>query len=172
MEHRPATLADLDRILTIVGEARRFLKENGLPQWQSEYPARNNFEQDIAHGWCHVFMADGLVVGMTSVCLVPEENYRLIEQGAWMTQGEDYAVIHRFAMAEEYRGRGLSTEMLSFSESSCRMSGCPSIRVDTHPNNKSMRALLEKHGYAYCGMIYLDGVRSPDMARVCYEKVL
>ncbi len=172
MEHRPATLADLDRILTIVGEARRFLKDSGLPQWQSEYPARDNFEQDIAQGWCHVFVADGLVAGMTSVCLAPEENYRLIEQGAWLTQGEAYAVIHRFAMAEEYRGRGLSTEMLSFSENSCRMSGSPSIRVDTHPNNKSMRGLLEKHSYTLCGIIYLDGVRRSEMERVCYEKVL
>ena len=39
-------------------------------------------------------------------------------------------------------------------------------------NAEPLGGLLEKYGYTHCGMIYLDGVRSPDMVRVCYEKVL
>jgi hypothetical protein len=32
----------------------------------------------------------------------------------------------------------------------------PNIRIDTHRDNKIMRHLVEKHGFAYCGIIYLD----------------
>ena len=29
------------------------------------------------------------------------------------------------------------------------------IRIDTHKDNKIMQGLLERHGFSYCGIIYL-----------------
>ena len=42
-----------------------------------------------------------------------------------------------------------------------------SIRIDTHEDNKPMRRFLEKCGFKFCGIIYLeDGSK-----RLAYEKL-
>jgi RimJ/RimL family protein N-acetyltransferase len=30
------------------------------------------------------------------------------------------------------------------------------IRIDTHQDNRTMRALLQKYGFTYCGIILLE----------------
>jgi RimJ/RimL family protein N-acetyltransferase len=42
------------------------------------------------------------------------------------------------------------------------------MRCDTHKDNKIMQHTLEKNGYKYCGVIYLDN----GDARVAYEKLI
>ena len=42
------------------------------------------------------------------------------------------------------------------------------IRIDTHKDNKIMQGLLARHGFSYCGIIYLKN-GSP---RLAYQRVL
>lgn len=45
---RPATQADMEEILKIYAQARRFMAENGNPtQWGQHHPAREILEEDI-----------------------------------------------------------------------------------------------------------------------------
>ena len=51
MEIRKAAEADLDEILEIYSQARRFMAKNGNPsQWGDVYPPRKLVEADIAEG--------------------------------------------------------------------------------------------------------------------------
>ena len=54
-------------------------------------------------------------------------------------------------------------------EQMCRQRGVESLKIDTHQDNTSMRRLLEKHHYQYCGVIQLHRDLS---LRVAYEKRL
>ena len=92
----------------------------------------------------------------------------MIEDGAWITGNENrrYMSVHRIAVAVAYRGSGAAPCLLSFAEERARKAGLLSVRIDTHEGNAAMRRMLEKNGYAPCGIIHLaDGAR-----RIAYEK--
>ena len=116
MEHRPASVSDIDRIMEIIADAQRFLKSNGVDQWQNGYPTREIFAKDIEQGACHVFLADGAVAGVISVFFGTEESYNEVESGKWLTADATYAMFHRAAVGDEYRGMGIASRMLSFAE--------------------------------------------------------
>ncbi len=172
MEHRLAAHSDLDRIMEIVADAQRFLKESGVDQWQNGYPTREVFEADIEKGCCHAFVLDGKLAGVISVFFENEESYKRVYDGQWLTGEASYAVFHRAAVSNDYRGKGIAQEMLSYVDNVARQHGLNSVRGDTHRDNKAMRALLEKSGFVHCGTIYIDSGKEASSERVCYEKLL
>lgn len=172
MEHRPAVLSDIERIMEIVGDAQRHLKASGVDQWQNGYPTSEAYADDIQMNSCHVFLIDGRIAGVISVFFEPEENYAFVEAGKWLTGDAPYAVFHRVAVGSDYRGMGIASQMLSFSENITSEHGFKSIRGDTHRDNKAMRGLLEKRGFVHCGTVFLSGVETARDERVCYEKLL
>ena len=46
------------------------------------------------------------------------------------------------------------------------------IRIDTHRQNASMQRMLEKNGFAYCGIIYLQDGAEAGAERLCFDKLL
>ena len=47
---REAAKNDLEQIMPIIDEAKKFLKEEGNPQWQSDYPNVETITADIEEG--------------------------------------------------------------------------------------------------------------------------
>ena len=88
--------------------------------------------------------------------------------GQWLTD-RPYAVIHRIAVDDKLKGRGIAGWILEQAEYLCRQRGVESLKIDTHQDNTSMRRLLEKQNYHYCGVIQLHRDLS---LRVAYEKRL
>ena len=172
MEHRLASSSDLDRIMEIIADAQRFLKDSGVDQWQNGYPTREIYEADIEKGCCHVFTVEGTVAGVISVFFESEESYELVYDGKWLTGAAPYAVFHRAAVGNDYRGMGIAGLMLSYAENLALEKGFNSLRGDTHRDNKAMRGLLEKRGFVHCGTIYINGGTDAQNERVCYEKLL
>ncbi len=172
MEHRLAASSDLDRIMQIVADAQRFLKENGVDQWQNGYPTREIFEADIIKGCCHAFTLEGKLAGVISVFFEKEASYKRVYDGSWLTGDAPYAMFHRAAVDSNYRGMGIASEMLSYAENIARERGFTSMRGDTHRDNKAMRSLLEKRGFVHCGTIFIDSGEEALGERVCYEKLL
>ena len=94
-----------------------------------------------------------------------------ISEGEWLTD-IDYAVIHRIAVDSELKNKGYASKFLNKLEEIARKNGRFSMKIDTHHENMPMKRLLEKNGYTYCGVIYLDkGVEIGDK-RIAYEKRL
>ena len=80
--------------------------------------------------------------------------------GQWLDE-EPYHVIHRIASTPS--SHGILDALLNYCESQVS-----NIRIDTHEANIIMRQGLERHGYQYCGIIYLlDG-----NARLAYQKII
>ena len=72
------------------------------------------------------------------------------------------------AISVSARGSGLSGKIIGYATEIAKEKGRKSLRIDTHRGNVVMRRMLEKNGFVYCGIIYLE---SGD-ERVAYEKVL
>ena len=173
-EPRRAESADMDALLDILEQAKAYLRESGVDQWQEGYPNREALAADIetGRGWLFECVDNGEIAGYECVAMTPEVCYREID-GAWLTEGENYAVIHRAMAAARYRGTRLAAEMFSFAAELAAGMGRLSVRVDTHRDNKAMNRLCEKQGFTYCGVVDL-GLVDPasDSLRNAYEKIL
>lgn len=165
-----ATLEDIPRIMEIVDYARQSLRRHRVDQWQGEYPGEEIFQQDIQRGELYVLRHGGELASFFLVTDRPEPCYEEITDGKW-TPDLPYCVLHRCAVAREYRGTGLAERMLRFAEETARALGGRALRVDTHRKNKSMQQLLRNNGYRYRGNVLVDE-KGHDPARQAFEKIL
>ena len=169
---RLASISDILAILSIVEDARQFLKKTGSDQWQGKdgYPNETNFLQDIQNQILYVFESNNHVVGVAAISHYMDENYAKIEDGEWISNRKPYIVIHRLAVKKEYLQHGIAQQIFFFAETIAREKGCGSIRVDTHRLNTSMQKLLSKMNFQRCGTIYLNGIHDVTHHRFAYEK--
>ena len=142
MNIRPATPADLDRLMEIFEAARRFMADTGNPnQWINGYPQRELIADEINGGHCYVCEnRKGNTIGTFCFVPSPDPNYARIEGGAWLNDAP-YHVIHRFDS---------------------------NLRADTHADNKVMQHLLEQNGFIRCGIIYVAN----GTPRIAYQRTL
>ena len=160
-------MSDIDRIMDIIKQAQVYLKKKGVDQWQDNYPNFDVIKDDIEKGKGYVLELDGKVVATVAVSYNDEKTYEKIYDGKWITEG-DYAVIHRIAVDDNYKGRRLSSIIISEIEKMCLKRNIHSIKIDTHKQNESMKKMLNNNGFKYCGIIYLEN----GSERVAYEKVI
>ena len=90
-----------------------------------------------------------------------EPTYSKIYDGKWIDDSLAYHVIHRIASYPE--AHGVFKEIMDF----CFTHDI-NIRIDTHKDNLIMQHNIAKHGFTYCGIIYLP---SGD-ERLAYQKIL
>jgi len=156
---RKAAMEDLDAILEVYKIARQYMKDTGNPtQWGDDYPAVEAICGHMENGDMYVAERNNNICGAFAYIVGIEHCYNKIE-GQWHFDGE-YGTIHM--MAANGTEKGVFAEALEFSKCIC-----PHVRIDTHPNNKTMQHLILKHGFEYCGIIYVsDG--SP---RYAYEQI-
>jgi hypothetical protein len=100
---RQAAKNDLEQIMPIIDEAKKFLKEEGNPQWQSDYPNVETITADIEEGVAWVLIVDQKIAGYTVITDGPDPNYKKID-GKWNNDLDPYVAIHRVAISDEYRG--------------------------------------------------------------------
>lgn len=171
LEFRPATEADIPDIMRIVNDARRSLKKHRVDQWQGEYPTEESFMADIARGECHVVTHDGEVAAFFTLSTREEPGYAAITDGKWSAD-TPYCVLHRAAVAADYRGTGVSGYIMKCVEQLAACYGLRCVRVDTHRKNKPMQQLLRENGYRYRGNIQVNSEPGHDSARQAFEKIL
>ena len=149
---RKSTMVDLPTILNLRDKAREIMRSYGNTfQWPDGYPRDDMFKKDIELGGSHVMLDETeTIVGTFALLPSPEVTYNKIYNGQWLDD-EPYYVIHRIASTPE--SHGVLDALLDYCESHV-----DNIRIDTHEANIIMRKGLERHGYHYCGIIYLlDG---------------
>ena len=149
MDIRKAIPADLPALREVFAAAKAIMRADGNPtQWAGPYPDDAAVLRDIAGGWGHVLTEGGRVAGYFALIPSPDPTYAYIEGGAWLDDTLPYYVIHRIASLPDVHGVFAATIRYAAGI-------CPNIRIDTHRDNKIMQHNLAKHGFRYCGVIYL-----------------
>ena len=167
MEFRKSTTDDIEDILNIIRQAQEYLKDAGIDQWQNGYPNKETIEKDIKEEHSYVLVENNKVIATAAISFDEEKTYSTIFEGSWLSD-KTYAVIHRIAVERSLKGSGLASIIIKETERLSLQKGVASIKVDTHKNNLSMQRFLEKNGFSYCGIIYLeDGSK-----RLAYEKFI
>ena len=92
-----------------------------------------------------------------------EPAYDRIEEGGWAAEGP-YVAVHRLVVGERFVRRGVAAALLREAAREALVRGIRSFRIDTHPDNGPMRALLVREGFACRGKVRYEAVR------LAYEK--
>ena len=158
---RKTTEADLFRIGEIYENAKRFMRESGNPnQWNDGTPNIDTAREDMEKGIGYVAEENGEIVAVFMFSLDGEPTYARIYDGEWLSDAP-YGVIHRIAVAEQGRG------IIGYCIDEC-FAHCQNLRIDTHRDNLPMQRALQKRGFQYCGIIYLENGDE----RLAYQKIL
>ncbi len=159
MHIRKANNNDINQILTVYAKARQYMKESGnAAQWGDSYPSQQLIEEDIVNGYCYVGLYDGLICCVFA--LIPGEDPTYVHiEGAWVND-EEYSSIHR--IASDGSRKGVFEKCIAYCKNVSK-----NIKIDTHENNLTIQHLLEKNGFAKCGIIYLKNGEP----RIAYQLV-
>lgn len=164
MNFREAKKEDIESILEVISHAKEYMKRNNSTQWNENYPSKETIINDIEKNIGYVLIVENLIRGYMVVEFSDDEIYKNIK-GKWKTFG-NYASIHRCAIHKELRGQGYGSELFKFAEKLALSKNIRSVRVDTAPENETMKHLFNKNGYEYCGTVFIDG------EKIAYEKLL
>ena len=147
--------------MTVLEVAKGIMRASGnLHQWVNGYPSAEVIRDDIDLQQGYVLEEDARVVGYFTFMASPEPTYGAIYGGAWLDDERPYHVIHRIASLPDVHGVFAAIIDFAFAHDG-------NIRVDTHADNHIMQHNLLKHGFSYCGIIYL----SSGDPRLAYQKL-
>ena len=147
---RPALRSDIKEIMDVIAAAKAIMRASGnLCQWTGGYPSEEVIINDIDKGWGRVVLSpDSSIGGYFCFMPSPEPTYAEIFGGKWEDDSSGYHVIHRIGSRAEVHGVFETIIRYSTAED-------PHIRIDTHRDNLIMQHNILKHGFRYCGIIYL-----------------
>lgn len=151
-DFRLSTIEDVPEIGVIVNQAKKYLKEQGSPQWQNGHePHAAVIREDIKKKASYVLTLNGEIVGTVALIAEKDTIYEAID-GKWQGNGP-YVSLHHVAVSQNYRGKGLGKTLLASAIQQAQLLGFEDIRIDTYPANQPMLTLINKLGFVYCGMI-------------------
>jgi hypothetical protein len=158
---REAKPTDITEIMQVMDAAKKIMRQSGnMHQWGDGYPSEEVIFSDMEKHGGFVIEDGSRIVGYFAFLPSPEPTYSKIYDGEWMDDNLPYHVIHRIASYPE--AHGIFSTIMDF----C-FSHDANIRIDTHKDNRIMQHNIKKHGFTYCGIIYLA---SGD-ERLAYQKL-
>lgn len=159
MTIRSAVNGDVERILEIYENARRFMRRSGnRNQWINGYPDREQLAKDMDVGAAFVCEEAGQLLAVFTLIPGQDPTYARIN-GAWLDNAP-YATLHRVASAGIRPGMMDEIVYWAFEKYG-------NLRGDTHRDNLPMQKAFERNGFRYCGIIWVrDGSE-----RMAYQKI-
>ena len=149
-------------IMTVMEAAKKIMRSSGnMHQWGEGYPSEAVILTDMKRDSGFVIVEEEKIVGYFAFLASPEPTYYNIYDGEWLDDERPYHVVHRIASLPD--AHHIFSDIMDF----C-FSHDTNIRIDTHRDNTIMQHLIAKHGFSYCGIIFLA---SGD-ERLAYQKLL
>lgn len=165
---RQGDLNDLDAVIYLRDQAKRWLASQGSNQWQVDFPDRETmikgFELCLANGETWFYQGDGgQILGMVTV------NSRT-DSGLWSEQEEKEALfVHRLTrdFAQEC-SRGVGDRLLDFASGLAAGRGFPWLRLDawTDPRAASLWDSYKAKGFELVRTV--EGHHTP--SAVCFQR--
>lgn len=162
---RRATLADLSNQRDIIIEGKEMLQKLGIDMWTDDYPSNEELLDDIINESSYVYCEDGKIVATFALYFGIDPIYEKLENGSWLSQ-LPYSLLKRIAVSSHMRGKNIIGKIIDTVGFISAAKGFPSLRLDTHPDNKSMKRAIEKNGYLFTGEL------NTDQTWHAYEKIV
>lgn len=164
---RRAKISEIPDILTITRACAKKMEENGIFQWNEQYPSKEAFIKDIERYELFVIEENRTVQGTIVISTLMDDEYKPIK---WLTPNGNSTYIHRLSVHPNFQGKGFAQQMMDFAEAYSRENGFVSVRLDTFSQNKRNQRFYEQRGYQKLGDIFFP--KQSDHPFHCYELVL
>jgi len=164
---RHAKISEIKDILNITRACAAKMSDNGIFQWNENYPSESTFLNDLKRNELYVKEIKGKVIGTIVISTLMDEEYVPVQ---WLTPNGNSIYIHRLSVDPMYQGKGFAQELMDFGEAYSKSNGFVSVRLDTFSQNKRNQRFYEQRGYQK-----LDNIFFPKQSTHpfhCYELVL
>lgn len=160
-----ATEADLCSLMDLYKQCTRDLIEQGIDQWDFNYPDIQTAKVDISKRDMYILKMHKLVLGSIVLNDEQDEQYEDIR---WEIPSERALVIHRLCINPNLQYRGYGKRLCQFAEDYGQMMGFDAIRLDTYTGNPTSMNFYKKMGYTQAsGHCFYHGCSQPF---ICMEK--
>jgi len=164
---RKARIADLTPIKKITEACTVALIDQGIYQWNSEYPSLAAFRKDIEEQNLYVYENKGAVIGCIMFSQEKDPQYDSIH---WLTDDHKNLYIHRLAVHPNSQKQGVARQMMDFAEAFSIRKKMISIRLDTFSKNLRNIRFYKTRGYTRLGDVYF--IKQSQDPFHCFEKVV
>lgn len=148
MLYRLAIENDIDTICSLIENAIKVMENQNIYQWDSLYPTREDFVEDIQKQQLYVGTKNGDIAVTYALNSDSDEQY---QNGVWKYPDSEYRIIHRLCVNPKYQNRGVGRDTLLYIEKELRKIGVETIRLDVFSNNPFALSLYQNNGYKQVG---------------------
>ena len=162
-----ASVQDLEQLLSIVKSCGQNLIEQGIFQWNEEYPKREDLLEDIELQELWKLEDQNSIIGLIVLTENEDAEYQDVK---WLTKNDKNLYIHRLAVHPKFQGKGYAQKLMDFAENYALKHKYNSIRLDTFSQNKRNQQFYEQRNY-----IKLENIYFPNQSEFpfyCYEKIM
>jgi GNAT superfamily N-acetyltransferase len=139
---RQATPQDIDAVAEILGEAARWLEEQGMPMWHQDELQPNRIVADVDSGQFFLAECDGVPAGAI--------RFQLEDRLFWPdVPQDDSAFIHRLAVRRRFAGGEVSSALLLWAIARTNALGRRYLRLDCEASRARLRAVYERIGFRF-----------------------
>lgn len=165
-KYRKLIKEDIDFVLKILDEAKKYMKKNNFHQWTDDYPIRETFNKDLENDNGYVLLDEfNNIFAYYALCFGYDPLYENIVSGE-IKNDINCAVIHRVMISDSYRGKKLSRYIFESIYEIARNKGYKNIKIDTHVKNIAMTKSILKENFIEKAVVKIyDGT-----LRTVYEK--
>ena len=164
---KKASKQDLDQLLTVVKSCGKNLMDQGIFQWNEEYPKREDLLEDIELQELWTLVHKNRIIGLIVLTENEDAEYQDVK---WLTKNHKNLYIHRLAVDPNFQGKGYAQKLMDFAEKYARENGYSSIRLDTFSENKRNLKFYEQRNYVKLESIYFP--KQSAFPFYCYEKIM
>jgi len=164
-EIKKGRLKDVENTLEMFVAITDVLLENGVDQWNYDYPDFDTLKEDVENGENFVIGEGSKILASMVLNDKQDEQYTKIH---WKHRNDKVLVIHRLGVHPDAQGRGLGKKMCLFAEEFARKHQYKSIRLDAYAGNFISNYMYHSLGYSQAnGYCYF---RKKVIPFYCYEK--
>lgn len=164
---RKAQKIDLPAIKSLTEACAKTMIENGIFQWNENYPSRERLQQDIERGELFVLEENDEIAGIIVLTSFMDQEYETVE---WLTPSKNNLYVHRLATHPSGWGSGFGRQLMDFAEVFAREHHYNSVRLDTFSKNLRNQHFYESRNYTKLGDIYFP--KQSEFPFYCYEKLV
>ena len=139
---RQATPADVGAVAGILGEAARWLEQEGMAMWRADELEPALISGDVSAGLFFLGEQAGDPAGVM--------KFQLDDPVFWPdVPREDSAFVHRLAVRRRYAGTGVSGGLLRWAVARAGVLGRRYLRLDCEASRPRLRAFYQSLGFRY-----------------------
>ncbi|MFT5820072.1 MAG: ribosomal protein S18 acetylase RimI-like enzyme [Crocinitomix sp.] len=164
MKIKKAIALDTELIFLLLKSVAAHMREQGIMQWNDNYPTIEHVIADIVAENVYLGMEDDTLLGVISIDANQSPEYAEIP---WQYTDGKVLVVHRLAVSPTAQKKGVGRQLMDFALNKAIEEGYSSIRLDAYSQNQRTLSFYEKRGYEKRGEIYFP---YREESFNCYEK--